>query len=237
MLRKSDLVMWDDRTETLWQQLTGEAIVGEQAGKQLTFLPVQISTFEEFAASHPDGVVLNPPRNTPCLRASYQGYDDNVQDPFLFSGEIDRRLPATARVTALNLGSGPVAYSFELLADHHALNVASGGLPIVIFFDDTTQSVFRSIEPGRLGEINISGSSTTYLREIDDMVLTFVSNGNGTFTDEQTGSIWDRFGEALSGEFGGREMDPVIHGDHFWFAWPAFEPDTELITDISQLQS
>ncbi len=123
MLRKSDLVMWDDRTETLWQQLTGEAIVGEQAGKQLTFLPVQISTFEEFAASHPDGVVLNPPRTTPYLRASYQGYDDNIQDPYLFAGEIDRRLPATARVTALNLGSGPVAYSFELLAEHPVLNV------------------------------------------------------------------------------------------------------------------
>ena len=237
MLRKSDLVMWDDRTETLWQQLTGKAIVGEQAGKQLTFLPVQISTFEEFAASHPDGVVLNPPRSTAYQRTAYQGYDDNVQDPFLFFGEIDDRLPATARVVALNLGSGPVAYSFDLLAEHPVLNVVSGIFPIVIFFDDTTESVFRTTAPGRSGELNISGSSTTYVRQIDDLVLTFVDNGDGTFEDEQTGSIWDRFGEAISGELAGSQLDPIIHGDHFWFAWAAFEPDTELITDISQVQA
>ncbi len=237
MLRKSDLVMWDDRTQTLWQQFTGEAIVGEQAGKQLTFLPVQISTFEEFAASHPDGVVLNPPRSTQYLRTSYQGYDDNAEDPFLFFGEIDQRLPATARVTALNLGSGPVAYSFDLLAEHPVLNVESGGLPIAIFFDDTTESAFRSAERGNSGNINISGSSTTYVRDIDGRVLTFVANGDGTFRDEQTSSTWDRFGEAISGELAGQELDPVIHGDHFWFAWAAFEPDTELITDISQVPS
>ena len=31
-LRNSDLVMWDRQTESWWQQLTGEAIVGELAG-------------------------------------------------------------------------------------------------------------------------------------------------------------------------------------------------------------
>ena len=117
------------------------------------------------------------------------------------------------------------------------LNVESGGFPIAIFFDDTTESAFRTVERGRSGELNISGSSTTYVRQIDDQVLTFVDNGDGTFRDEQTGSTWDRFGEALSGEFAGRELDPVIHGDHFWFAWAAFEPDTQLITEISQLPS
>ena len=38
-LRNSDLVMWDWQTQSWWQQLTGDAIVGELTGKQLTFLP------------------------------------------------------------------------------------------------------------------------------------------------------------------------------------------------------
>jgi hypothetical protein len=230
MLRNSDLVMWDDTTETLWQQLTGEGIVGEQAGKKLTFLPAQIGTLESFMASSPGGQVMAPPAGRAYLRSSYQGYDDGKRAPFLFFGDIDPRLNATDRITALDLGTGPVAYRFDYLAKHLVTNVESGGLPIVIFFDDTTESAFRSTQPGAAGAPNISGSSTTYLREVGDLVLTFVENGDGRFRDEQTGSIWDRFGEALEGELAGTQLDPIIHGDHFWFAWAAFHPDTELIT-------
>ena len=38
-LRRSDLIMYDRETETLWQQLTGEAIVGHDTGTVLDFLP------------------------------------------------------------------------------------------------------------------------------------------------------------------------------------------------------
>ena len=39
MLRNSDLIMWDRQTETWWQQLTGEGIIGQLAGHKLTFIP------------------------------------------------------------------------------------------------------------------------------------------------------------------------------------------------------
>ncbi len=230
MLHNSELVMWDDTTETLWQQLTGEGIVGEQAGKKLTMIAAQIASLDAFAASSPDGRVMAPPPGRAYLRSSYQGYDDGNRDPFLFFGDIDDRLNATDRIAALDLGTGPVAYSFEYLSKHFVTNVESGGLPVVIFFDDTTESALRSAQPGAAGAPNISGSSTTYLREVGDLVLTFIDNGDGRFRDEQTGSIWDRFGEALEGELEGSQLDPVIHGDHFWFAWATFHPDTELVT-------
>lgn len=40
-LRHSDLVMWDDRTKSWWQQLTAEAVVGELTGTRLEALPSQ----------------------------------------------------------------------------------------------------------------------------------------------------------------------------------------------------
>jgi Protein of unknown function (DUF3179) len=40
-LRHSDLVMWDRQTESWWQQLTAEAVVGELTGKRLEVLPSQ----------------------------------------------------------------------------------------------------------------------------------------------------------------------------------------------------
>ena len=41
-LRNSDLIMWDRETETWRQQLTGEGIIGQLAGRRLTFLPASI---------------------------------------------------------------------------------------------------------------------------------------------------------------------------------------------------
>jgi hypothetical protein len=47
-LRFSDLVMYDRQTESWWQQVTGEAIVGDLTGRQLTFLPAQIVSWDTF---------------------------------------------------------------------------------------------------------------------------------------------------------------------------------------------
>lgn len=58
MLRKSDMVMWDKQTETWWQQLTGEGLVGELSGEQLDFFPSMIISVEEFFESHPDGKIM-----------------------------------------------------------------------------------------------------------------------------------------------------------------------------------
>ena len=44
-LRFSDLVMWDNATETWWQQLTGEAIVGEYVGRKLDMVSSQLISF------------------------------------------------------------------------------------------------------------------------------------------------------------------------------------------------
>ena len=40
-LRKSDLVIWGRQRESWWQQITGEAIVGELTGMKLTTIPAR----------------------------------------------------------------------------------------------------------------------------------------------------------------------------------------------------
>jgi hypothetical protein len=54
----------------------------------------------------------------------------------------------------------------------------------------------------------------TFRREGDDIV------------DEQTGSRWNVLGQAIAGPLAGAQLVPIVHGDHFWFAWAAFKPDT-----------
>ena len=64
-------------------------------------------------------------------------------------------------------------------------------------------------------------------REVDGQTLTF-SLGEDGITDEETGSVWSVTGRATSGPMAGTELEPVIHQNHFWFAWAVFEPDTEV---------
>ena len=35
---------------------------------------------------------------------------------------------------------------------------------------------------------------------------------------------------APAGPLANSQLDPLVHGDHFWFAWAAFEPATTIWT-------
>ncbi len=235
-LRNSDLIMWDDKTQTWWQQLTGDAIVGDYVGRRLFQVPAQVVSWDTFASEFPNGLVMDRPggrgsyENTP-----YTGYDDaDNEDPFLFLGTPDPRANAVDRISAIDIGSGPVAYHFDFLSKYPVVNDVIGDTPVLILFDNGTESAFRSAR--QRGEFATVGSSTTFTRDLNGRVLTF-SAIDGVIKDDQTGSTWSRFGKAKAGELAGEELLPVLHGDHFWFAWAAFKPDTTLIKSIDQLST
>ena len=48
--------------------------------------------------------------------------------------------------------------------------------------------------------------------------------------DVETGSTWDITGRAVEGPLAGSRLAPLDNGDHFWFAWAAFVPHTEIWT-------
>ena len=95
-LRNSDLIMWDRQTESWWQQFTGEGIVGELAGEQLTFLPASIISWSDFKTAYPEGQVLST--DTGFSRSygvnPYAGYDRADSSPFLLRGDLGRAAAA-----------------------------------------------------------------------------------------------------------------------------------------------
>jgi hypothetical protein len=108
-LRNSDLVMWDRQTESWWQQFTGEGIVGEMTGTQLTMLPVRVESFDKFKGRFPDGEVLLSPRGGPGFNP-YAGYDTSPQ-PFLYRGTFPEGIRPLDYVLAVE----DEAWSIELL--------------------------------------------------------------------------------------------------------------------------
>ena len=223
-LRNSDLIMWDRQTESWWQQITAEAIVGEYTGATLDFLPATLVSWQDFKNAFPEGDVLS--RDTGFTRdysrPPYAGYDSGGGRPFLFSGELDDRLPVMERVVGLNMGDTAVAYPFMLFESSPVINDSIEGTDIAIFFAPGTLSVFKGV----MGSENpVVGSTGVYDPNLDGRKLTFKSH-DGLIVDDQTGSEWNIFGEATDGPLKGSVLSPVIHANHFWFAWRVFNPDT-----------
>ncbi len=234
-LQNSDLIMYDRQTETLWQQITGTGLIGTHAATQLEFLPVSITSWSDFSASFPDGQILLRPSDTERHsitgralardydRPPYVGYDSIDSSPFLFDGPFDGRLPPMERVASVTLDGFNVAYPYSFLSEQPVINDVIEGLSVTVFFDNGTESAFTA----RNGNFSKSGSTTLFNRVIDGRVLTF-DLVDGVITDGETGSVWNKFGAALDGELAESQLEPVTHAAHFWFAWAAFKPNTEI---------
>jgi len=239
-ISNADLVMYDRQTETWWQQVTGKGVIGELAGTTLIFLPSAIVGWAEFADRYPDGKVLLRPtpgtlhpisgmeitHNRTYDEPPYSGYDVARSLPLFFTGSFDRRLQPIDRVAALDFDGESVAYPFRALAVEPVVNDLVGNQEIVIFYDDGTESAFRTSTRGQ--NYQTSGSTMMFSRKVNGLTLTFSVEEAGTITDAETGTTWDKFGTASEGELAGVQLEALVHGQEFWFAISTFRPDTEV---------
>ncbi len=224
-LHYSDLVMYDRATESWWQQVTGEAIVGDRVGTKLIFLPSQVVSFGDFKIRFPNGKVLS--RETGYARSygvnPYASYDAPDSTPFLYQGPpTPGQLRPVDRVVTLVLGDRAVAYPYPLLAEKRVIDDTVAGHAVVVFWKGGTASALdsRAIAAGR--DIGATG---VFSRNVNGRSLTFVADGD-TIRDTETGTVWDILGHGVQGPLSEQQLVPIVHGDYFWFAWAAFRPDS-----------
>jgi len=225
LLRNSDLVMWDNATESLWQQLTGEGIVGSSAGSQLTFLPSAITSFGDFKQQNPTAQVLGPDQGFRRTYGynPYVGYSSRTTPYGFFQQDlIDDRFPALSRVVNVTLDDTTKAYPFSVLQTAAPINDTVAGQDIVILWGGDTAD---ALDAGQIADAQSIGTGIALSRTVDGQTLTFTAAGDNRFTDAETASEWDLNGTAVSGPLAGAQLSPVVHGNEFWFAWAAFNPD------------
>jgi len=219
-LRNSDLVMYDRQTRSWWQQFTGEAIVGKLTGTLLEMLPSQIISWADFKQNYPDSLVLS--RETGYEKRygdnPYGGYDDVGRSPFFPVGTYGNELPPIERIVALSIGEIDIAFPFSRLAEVGVVNEEYSGQPIAVFWKAGTSTIF-----GNSGRD--VGSTGAFLRNFEGQILTFEATDEG-FVDVETGSLWSISGEAIDGPLLGSRLEKLVSGEHFWFAWSVFKPDT-----------
>ncbi|MCA9970723.1 MAG: DUF3179 domain-containing protein [Anaerolineales bacterium] len=226
-LYRSNKLMYDRQTRTLWNQLTGEPVLGELAASDVTLslLPVVLTTWAEWQARHPETLVVDIETGygrayTPG--AAYGNYfaDERTMFPVAPRSDV---LDTKAQIFALRLGGTPKAYPLEAL-------VAAG-----VVNDVVAETAVVLIAPGAL--IDVSGVNqyvgpVTYAAGAE--VRAYAGDGRlfkpGAKPDtvlDEAGGVWQVTEEALIGPDG--EMAPRLPGHlAYWFGWYAFFPQTEV---------
>jgi hypothetical protein len=138
VLYNSDLVLYDRSTETLWDQIEAQGIVGPMTGEKLTLVPVSMSKWGRWRAKHPDTQVLT----------THTGFDkDYTADRFAEYRESTRlfmpvsatsdQLHAKTVVYGFDLEAGKIAYTEELLAKPYTHEFAGQEATVTLGEDGT----------------------------------------------------------------------------------------------------
>lgn len=223
LLRNSDLVMWDDATTSLWQQITGEGVVGSFAGTQLDVISTSIAAYGDVVEDFPEAWSLSQDTGFGINYGAnaYVGYSSS-ETPFLFDGEPDPRFPALSRVVGVSADGVDKAYPFEVLSQTLVVNDDLGDTPVAVFWGGDTAD---ALDAGVIADSQAIGSGTAFDRRVGDQTLSFAAAGEDRFTDAETGSTWSLLGVAVDGPLAGEELTVVTHRNEFWFAWASFFPD------------
>ncbi len=226
-LFRSNKLMYDRQTRTLWNQLTGEPVLGQLAATdvRLNLLPVVLTTWEEWQAQHPDTVVLdlNTGYSRPYVPGAAYGDYFAAPDTMFPVWQRSQALPPKARVYALNISDVPKAYPIDTLAEEQVVNDAVADTSVVLIA--TRGSVTVVGQSRRIGPVTYSagGEVRAYSRGAE----TFRPGPDDNTVVDASGRPWQITEEALVGPNGERALR--VNGFlAYWFGWYAFFPHTLL---------
>lgn len=160
-LWNSNLVMYDRKTDSLWSQVLGEAIVGEETGASLAVISSDIVRFSDFKALYPRGEVLS--RKTGSARPygsdPYGDYYTTAGTFFPLTNK-DNRLPEKEFVLGIVVDGHAKAYAAEAVKKAGSVEENFQGKTIVARFDTGSNSVriFEKSAAGVLTRLETVGA-------------------------------------------------------------------------------
>lgn len=135
-LQNNDLVMYDRQTESLWQQITGEAIVGEYLGKKLGQVSMDGMRWSQFKEEHPQGKVLS--RETGFSRDysvyPYGSYEQDRSTLFPVEGGVDERIHPKTVVYGVEVNGSFKAYQEDRIKKEDVVRDKVGNTNIEIAY-------------------------------------------------------------------------------------------------------
>lgn len=116
-LYKSNVLLYDHQSESLWSQLMKRAIAGPMVDTELTPIPSRQSTWGSWRRRHPDSRVLSTDtgydRN--YTKDPYEGYA-RVGTIWFPVGDVRKDLSPKTRVLGIEIGEAAKAYPLDKIA-------------------------------------------------------------------------------------------------------------------------
>ena len=211
-LYRSNKIMYDQATQSLWSTLEGKPVAGPLVGKgiQMDYLSVVTSTWGEWKRRHPETKVLS--LNTGHNRdygegVAYKSYFAN--DELMFNVQRnDKRLKNKQSILAIKLpeiSEEIIAISTGFLSKNKVFHTTIGSKNIIVLTDKS-------------GANRVFDAGNTRFKKLksSDQVI------------DASGKLWTiRENELIASD--GEKYRRINTFNAFWFGWQAAYPDTKLI--------
>ena len=204
LLYRSNKLMYDTATESLWNQFTGRPVVGRLAGSniELKILPVVITSWQDWLAAQPNTTALS--LDTGFQRDYRPGrpYGKYFASPELMFPAVvrDRRLAPKDRIFVLRDGNNEMAWALSLFGGGALIHDRAGLRDVVLIGHAETETV-RAYESGG---------------------RTFTAVEEDPFRVQSDGELWTVTEDALTGP-GGESLARLPGHVAYWFAWQTYK--------------
>jgi hypothetical protein len=210
-LYRSNKLMYDRQTDSLWHQLWGTPAFGPLVGSGITLqrLPVTLTTWQAWYDEHPDTRVMD--FDTGFIRdyragAAYADYFASPDTMF----PVWRRsglLPTKSWVFTQLIDDQPKAYPLSVLKDEPVVNDTHAGQALVVIYED-----------GGHGARAYARNGHSFRAVSPDTTVDLIDEG---------GTMWQVTEEHLISE-AGDALERLPGHMAYWFGWFSFYPRTEL---------
>lgn len=211
-LYRSNKLMYDKKTKSLWNTIWGKPVVGPLVGKgiELDYLSVVTTTWGEWKKRHPKTKVLD-------LNTGYKrNYDEGIAyqsyfatDDLMFNvPKIDNQLKNKESILAIrfaDLKEEPLAISVTYLKNNPIHVDKIGQREFVVFTDKT-------------GANRVFDTGEWKFKQYDQL---------NTVTDHKGGkwTIYENYLENMDGV----QLKRIHSFNAFWFGWKSAYPNTRLV--------
>ncbi len=211
-LYRSNKLMYDRETQSLWNTIWGKPVIGPLVGKgiELEYLSVVTSTWDEWKSLHPETTVLS--LNTKHNRNYGEGvaYNDYFSDDELMFNvpSLDKSLKNKQSILAIRLPEltdKTIAISTKFLKKNNIYHNKLDNYQFVVLTDK-------------------SGANRVYFSE--DII--FENYDKTTSLTDNSGTKWKLYENRLESETG-KILKRLHSFNAFWFGWKAAYPNTKLI--------
>ncbi len=149
LLYKSNVLMYDQQTESLWSQVLQHAVTGPMTNTKLTRLPSTLTTWGKWRKKYPETDVLTPATGhvRDYSKDPYESYYESRSGLFGFlkggPGAEEKEL-----VIGIEIGNTAKAYRLRDLRSDGLIKDKVGGTEITLELDEVTDTLTAKDQSG-----------------------------------------------------------------------------------------